>query len=1140
MSETIIIESNRQIAYRATIEAELNASINTPDTATQQEYPSHEWTTYVENGIPIEVGDEISVEASMINVKGSPEETQEFSGGKNKVGNNPLVDNIATIEYSPYIVNRMQFNMNMPKFNSTIDTRYLLSYYGQLAWGDVQKRNLTQELTGLPTENFANFAHNYPYQALEGFTIDPTKNPPTSTIIGDALRPSIQNARIDMSIAGPQRLYKCNRFWNGPDLEDEGNEVITTKYLPLNVPEGFNSPATIGEFLTSQFHNRLGNADGWTNSEVNGGVWNIDATSGKIGFTSRATITDETFFTTNTSTGQLFEGRARNTWGAAFEGEKTAAGAAVPEGTNYNETQGRQMFWNNLLTGDIKKLEALTYFQKLKHKPKPSTFFAGAESNLGEASTFSGANYIIGGLYGEYGSEVVMLDKMDSYVATDPFPYSNWTTDGTISAVSNLDDPEMLKIDIGECITTNIPVSYNNLVLLRNVLFRNTYQTSSSVEAPFYTGPPVLNPSPTSYYNANAVWNNQRTKFQIGRADDQYTIGQAQKNINLINPRVATFYTGIPAPPAVPPAVPADPASLNPVPNTYKVFEWANYGELPANTPWKTMPRLIQNPISRAGNNDLKNQFYNAPYEVELFTNMREEFDPSSPKCAIKLPDNSDFSFRNTKGYFYPIKELGMAPFNWDTSNRDFPALAVVYYKEGKAPYETMVDVPFFAMINAFPVGEGDYAGQPKIKLPMVMEGELFGISTSCSDNAWSKIVNVMKTDAASPYIAKSGSTEASPVYPEGTTYEAVAPQRYMPYIMIGADNPLITFDSDFSRYTISSLHTSTRTGNGIFQLIEAKPNEQFATENLFMQSQEAMISGMSGPAQNGVPVVFLDIPQQEYPSPTISAQSGIGITNMYIPFLSSVNDFYLDKVGDALTAGTIRMDMLYPNQYKGTLFDKLGFDIEQLIGMFGTQNAQFNQYNVVKYIGFPKSALAKQRNTPLPITTNAYVSASVMLAVSQNIAQYPMENIAGVRPNQLEANAESDKIIALNLPSKLDYSYLVVYSDIIPNVKYYGGANGEQKIPAMAYISRNYSTGDFFYSFTTDWTYMVDKPYILSHFKVDIRLPNGKPAPISDNSSLIFKIMKRKVMPPVQPALTPDQIKKQDEENKKKNPDKN
>lgn len=1137
MSETIIIESNRQIAYRATIEAEQNASINTPDTATQAEYPSHEWTTYIENGIPIEVGDEISVEASMINVKGSPEETQEFSGGKNKVGNNPLVDNIATIEYSPYIVNRHQFNMNMPKYLSTIDTRYLLSYYGQLAWGDVSLRDLHQNLTGTDVQNFAFFAANYPYQALEGFTINTTTNPPTSAIIASNLRPSIQNARIDMSIAGPQRLYKCNRYWTGPDLEDQDNAVITNRYLPLNIPEGFNSPATIGEFLTSQFHNRLGDADGWTNREVNGGTYYIDATTGRIGFTARATITDETFFTTNTSTGQLFEGRERNEWGSAFTGEKKTDGSAAVEGTGYVELQGRQMFWNNLLTGEISKLEALTYYQKLKHKPKPSTYFTGATSNINEATTFSGANYIVNAEWGEYGSEVVMLDSHTKIVDTDPLPYSNWKSGGTESQTTLLDDPEMLDLNIGECITTNIPASYNNMILLRGTFFNNVYQTQSSVIAPFYTGPPVLNPSPTSYYNANLVWNNQRTKFQIGRADDQYSIGQAQKNINLVNPRVATFYTGLPQ--AVPPVAP-DPASIDDLPNTYKVFDWANYGNLPANTPWKTMPRLVQNPIQNAGGNDLKNFFSSAPYEVELFTNMREEFDPSSPKCAITLPTNSDFSFRNTKGYFFPIKELGIAPFNYDSSNRDFPALAVVYYKEGKAPYETMVDVPFFAFINAFPVGTGNYAGQPKIKIPMVMKGEMIGLSTSCSDNAWSKIVNVMKTDPSSPYIAKSGATPASPVYPEGTTYEAVAPQRYMPYIMIGADNPLITFDSDFSRYTISSLHTATRTGNGIFQLIEAKANEQFATDNLFMQSQEAMISGMSAANQNGIPVVFLDIPQQEFPSPTISAQSGIGITAMYVPFLSAVNDFYLDRVGDALTANTIKMDVLTPNQYKGTLFDKLGFNIEQILGMFGVQNAQFNQYNVVKYIGYPQSALLKQKNTPLPMTTNAYVSASIMLAVSQNIAQYPMENIAGVRPNQLEANAESDKIIALNLPSKLDYSYLVVYSDIIPNVKYYGGANGEQKIPAMAYISRNYSTGDYFFSFTTDWTYMVDKPYILSHFKVDIRLPNGKPAPISDNSSLIFKIMKRKTMPPITPSLTPEEIKKQDEANKKKNPDKN
>ena len=84
-----------------------------------------------------------------------------------------------------------------------------------------------------------------------------------------------------------------------------------------------------------------------------------------------------------------------------------------------------------------------------------------------------------------------------------------------------------------------------------------------------------------------------------------------------------------------------------------------------------------------------------------------------------------------------------------------------------------------------------------------------------------------------------------------------------------------------------------------------------------------------------------------------------------------------------------------------------------------------------------------------------------------------------------------------------------LVYSDIVRNTKFYGGKNWQQKVPAMAYLSRNYSSGDFFYTFSTGWTYTIDNPYILTDFTTEIMLPDGSPAPINKDSSVIYKITK-------------------------------
>ena len=59
-----------------------------------------------------------------------------------------------------------------------------------------------------------------------------------------------------------------------------------------------------------------------------------------------------------------------------------------------------------------------------------------------------------------------------------------------------------------------------------------------------------------------------------------------------------------------------------------------------------------------------------------------------------------------------------------------------------------------------------------------------------------------------------------------------------------------------------------------------------------------------------------------------------------------------------------------------------------------------------------------------------------------------------------------------------------------------------------------NYAEGDYFYAFSTSWSYTADQDYVITDITTDIRLPNGDPAPIDENSSVIYKVIKNKVMP--------------------------
>ena len=87
---------------------------------------------------------------------------------------------------------------------------------------------------------------------------------------------------------------------------------------------------------------------------------------------------------------------------------------------------------------------------------------------------------------------------------------------------------------------------------------------------------------------------------------------------------------------------------------------------------------------------------------------------------------------------------------------------------------------------------------------------------------------------------------------------------------------------------------------------------------------------------------------------------------------------------------------------------------------------------------------------------------------------------------------------------------------------------------PAIGYMTRNYSSADFMYSFDSDFNYTADRSFLLNNFNVEIRQPNGKLANIEDNSTIIFKIVKniRPILPIPQPVIK--DIKAQDKEEKK------
>ena len=80
--------------------------------------------------------------------------------------------------------------------------------------------------------------------------------------------------------------------------------------------------------------------------------------------------------------------------------------------------------------------------------------------------------------------------------------------------------------------------------------------------------------------------------------------------------------------------------------------------------------------------------------------------------------------------------------------------------------------------------------------------------------------------------------------------------------------------------------------------------------------------------------------------------------------------------------------------------------------------------------------------------------------------------------------------------------------SDIINGITFHSVEDGEQD-NIIAVCNRAYISGDFAFSFATDYTFTATKDYVISGITTQILNPDLSPADIDDGTSVIYKIEK-------------------------------
>ncbi len=1107
-SRTTIIESNRKIAYNAVKEATLSNNAITDQTGVS--YSKNRWQTHIPDGIQVQVGDEIQLEAAMINAAGAGDQVLEFNGYSGlKYNGEDLRDNSCSMEIEFYISNLYQFNFNLPKSRHSVDYDKSKNTYGGPAFTSFKT-------AATDIDNFNAFEGCYPYQATEGQSTDPTVSPRVYTDIASSLLPSIMKPPPDLAFPNDRRIFVGRSDYFGPYFEptiDQDESIYqwnTFKQEVLfNLPEGFSTPAAVAERLTAQLHSRQGNAFSW-DATTQIPDYYIMNDNGTITPAYTPSITDSSYITIPTSQGRLFQQRIGGKWHCAFEGEKNSSGTLVPRGTGYRENEGKEAFYAYMMSARPNYMNLVNLNAKFQRQPCDNvsiqtitnntaaernkfTLYTGLRTEGGYTQEVGDTIYHIGMI-----NSMRLMNTLNAFIGN--IDYSTLTT----PPQNNILDPKGVfnNSTEGDLIVSNLIFNDINLKFLADAFESYGEYVNKETQSTDITDP--------QFRSVNSI------PFNFFRIDDQET-GSYEKHFklpsflcageeakyNLTNGTVGHCYAiqnlkpvGATATTSLRPLIDAV-SMLDKSEGRGRDFRINTY--LPDDFTATKIYNDITQPGGIDGDPNYNNQNPAKPYsEFQAIPNFNgldyiKELYNQIPKSKL-----------GAKFCFIPV---------FINSNAGL---------ESELPTVYNNDIPFIAFrLNKVP--------DPPFREPFPARGEFCGFDPTLSRTQMAKASTTQKI------------ISGADAYPQPTSAVNCSIDKYMGSCFVGASDATINFDGNYSRMTMSDFHTPIKNGNGQFQNPKIPPSTdplQDIISTFYNQSCMVQLNSSGTATKYNQNPVYPKYPNNNAAWAThscVSAQSGIAITDIRVPFVDNSPIYAPSRL--------ISLNYVNSQYYKDTLFDKLGFSLEQLKPRFGLPYNQFNRGNYNKYLGYGQenNAYLVQNNMVKPFTTNAYISASEQISFAQMIAAIksgtnttyeivPSANLGLSGTVQAETNAVSDLLIAASLPRKLDFPYLVVYSDIVQNPSYYGGPSGFDKLNAISYITRNYSEGDYFFSFATNWNYIADKDYIITSITTDIRLPDGRPAPIDENSSVIYKITKPQIMPIAPQIQQPKQKKSSDD----------
>tara|TARA_R110001592_G_scaffold181311_5_gene424035 strand:- start:730 stop:4698 length:3969 start_codon:yes stop_codon:yes gene_type:complete len=380
----------------------------------------------------------------------------------------------------------------------------------------------------------------------------------------------------------------------------------------------------------------------------------------------------------------------------------------------------------------------------------------------------------------------------------------------------------------------------------------------------------------------------------------------------------------------------------------------------------------------------------------------------------------------------------------------------------------------------------GDFQPTTDFALPQLYNGQYCPISTSFLDNPAVWLINNERVDSNS---------DVPDAY-----------NQMVNYVNLGANDPTCEFDSAQSRTLFRSLHTARQLG---INEMPTDGNGDFVTTTLGQ-----LVVKFNDTKQPYANLINLDDtqPKRAYSSKIKGTGLQDATTGQFI------YKIYGQRLGDLITSGedANAVEIKDEQTFFNSLLYKLGFKYEDLFPNSGTQVARHNEAYENNFSKVNRYKSVK------PLTTNADFSISAQPDLATQDHTEINNAGAGKGTFKLGYNGtnefslqqeQSTEIIASGLPTKLDTSFYQVYTNLVP-ADY---QQSQEKLNCIGIVPRNYTSGDFVYSYASSYQIPVAFPTKIHSIKTEIRLPTGELAPINEKSSIIYKI--------TTPMLIPDPV---------------